>query len=386
MQDMINRPDDHEAKMARADLFKLAQYSFKLFKMIQEDQELEGWVQAKITKAADYVSSVYHYMQYEMKVSEYGDHLENAEMYSESVRRAFEQRLSETKNKAFKAKMIALREGKIDDLNDKKEYDYYFGKDDSKPKMGKTKELSKHTATTTSKGTQYTKRDLPGQDTADDADEKRMKRQARKDRKSTDEQLTQPAPTNPKYKGITNNIPSPPDGATAPPPAKKPPIGVNPPGGVGFTPEKAKEDPRYKTDPNFRREVDMALKIGKNPMQETLKGKQTKLDVDKDGKLEKSDFAKLRAGKNVKKAVDDKKVRETATSRYETSHQTKTTMKHVKDPTPGEKKAAKDIKPGIKGYSDRVAMLKSAEKDGRLKEVHSAKQQAAIAIAKKKDK
>jgi len=71
---------------------------------------------------------------------------------------------------------------------------------------------------------------------------------------------------------------------------------------------------------------------------------------------------------------------------YEASHQEKTTMKHVKNPTAGEKKAAKDIKPGVKGYSDRVAMLKSAEKDGRLKEANSAKQQAAIAIAKKKAK
>ncbi len=43
-------------------------------------------------------------------------------------------------------------------------------------------------------------------------------------------------------------------------------------------------------------------------------------------------------------------------------------MKHVKNPTAGEKKAAKDIKPGIAGYKDRVDMLKSAEKDGRLKE------------------
>jgi hypothetical protein len=53
---------------------------------------------------------------------------------------------------------------------------------------------------------------------------------------------------------------------------------------------------------------------------------------------------------------------------YEASHQEKTTMKHVKNPTAGEKKAAKDIKAGTAGYADRVAMLKSAEKDGRLKE------------------
>jgi len=52
----------------------------------------------------------------------------------------------------------------------------------------------------------------------------------------------------------------------------------------------------------------------------------------------------------------------------EASHQEKTTMKHVKNPTDAEKKAAKDIKPGIAGYKDRVDMLKSAEKDGRLDE------------------
>ena len=41
-------------------------------------------------------------------------------------------------------------------------------------------------------------------------------------------------------------------------------------------------------------------------------------------------------------------------------------LKHVKNPTAGEKKAAKDVKRG--SYADRAAMLKSAEKDGRLKE------------------
>jgi hypothetical protein len=50
------------------------------------------------------------------------------------------------------------------------------------------------------------------------------------------------------------------------------------------------------------------------------------------------------------------------------SHQSATTMKHVKNPTAGEKKAAKDIKPGVAGYKDRMDMLKSAEADGRLKD------------------
>jgi hypothetical protein len=50
------------------------------------------------------------------------------------------------------------------------------------------------------------------------------------------------------------------------------------------------------------------------------------------------------------------------------SQQAKTTMKHVKNATPGEKKAAKDIKPGIAGYRDRIAMLHSAKNRGALKE------------------
>ena len=49
------------------------------------------------------------------------------------------------------------------------------------------------------------------------------------------------------------------------------------------------------------------------------------------------------------------------------SHQAKTTMKHIKNPTPGEKQAAKDIKPGKSGYADRIAMLKSAQARGALK-------------------
>ena len=49
------------------------------------------------------------------------------------------------------------------------------------------------------------------------------------------------------------------------------------------------------------------------------------------------------------------------------SHQAKTTMKHIDKPTAGEKKAAKDIKPGIAGFRDRIAMLKSAQARGALK-------------------
>lgn len=52
----------------------------------------------------------------------------------------------------------------------------------------------------------------------------------------------------------------------------------------------------------------------------------------------------------------------------EQSHQSKTTMKHVSNPNAAEKKAAKDIKPGIKGVKDRLDMLKAAKDRGALKE------------------
>lgn len=41
------------------------------------------------------------------------------------------------------------------------------------------------------------------------------------------------------------------------------------------------------------------------------------------------------------------------------SHQASTTMKHIPNASPALKKAAKDIKPGVSGYRDRIAMLKA---------------------------
>jgi RNA polymerase-binding transcription factor DksA len=64
---------DHEVQMARAELYKVAKYAIKLHEMmkgVSEADGLEGWVQAKITKAADYISSVYHHMDYETKFDE----------------------------------------------------------------------------------------------------------------------------------------------------------------------------------------------------------------------------------------------------------------------------------------------------------------------------
>lgn len=56
--------DDHEATMAISDLKQLAEQAAELAQKIQAGDELEGWVQSKITKASDYIQAVYKYYHY----------------------------------------------------------------------------------------------------------------------------------------------------------------------------------------------------------------------------------------------------------------------------------------------------------------------------------
>ena len=109
---------DREGAMAKADLFKLANYSHKLYQKLQDDDQLEAWVQAKITKAADYMASVYHYLEYEMKFSEYGHHLDNSDTLSEGQRMRLKEMLSEAKNKVKdlkKTQAEKLKDKKVDE-------------------------------------------------------------------------------------------------------------------------------------------------------------------------------------------------------------------------------------------------------------------------------
>ena len=57
--------DPTEIKMALAELRKAKEYAGKLEEMLQSAHGLEGWTAAKITKASDYLSSVYHWLEFE---------------------------------------------------------------------------------------------------------------------------------------------------------------------------------------------------------------------------------------------------------------------------------------------------------------------------------
>ena len=64
-QDQVNYIDD-EGRMAKQQLYKIKKYAQELCDMLDDNTQLEGWVQAKITKAEEAIGAVKHYMEYEM--------------------------------------------------------------------------------------------------------------------------------------------------------------------------------------------------------------------------------------------------------------------------------------------------------------------------------
>lgn len=169
---------DNEGAMAKADLYKLANYSFKLFKKIDDGDQLEAWVQAKITKAADYIASVYHYLEYEMQFSEYGKKIENSDMYSESQKIELKNRLLEAKDKlralkvAQAEKSFQLNEGKkkcsCDDTKESHSSCPVHGKMEEgfsdNAKVGDTFKTQHGTATKTATGVKHTRDAKPEDD------------------------------------------------------------------------------------------------------------------------------------------------------------------------------------------------------------------------------
>ena len=394
---------DREGAMAKADLYKLANYSHKLFQQIQDEDQLEGWVQAKITKAADYIASVYHYLEYEMKFSEYGKALDDSDVLSEGQKRVLKTRLMEAKVKvkelkkvqAEKVKDKSMAEGVISgghtacaecggsgmvyeepkaipdhvkskvakykrqatafhaagkriDANKNGIPDDEEMAEDSTEDTTKTTKTQHGTATATfgadgkRKGVKHTdeRKYYDGGDDMDtDAKSGKGKASHAKAQSAAEKKDRAPAqkqsPKSAKTWGMKDSEKfDNRDGA----PAK---------------PKKPKEE---KTDETYGQGVYEAAK---------LKGGQKKLDTNNDNDIDAKDLAALRAKKKVK----------------EDSHQAKTTMKHVNASNANDKtkaaigKAAKDIKPGIKGYKDREDAMKAAGvEDDRGPVKESAKQ------------
>ena len=104
LADLADRAErDHEVQMARSDLYKIAKYAIKLHEMmksISEAEGIEGWQQAKITKAADYLGSVYHSLDYEMN-------METPKLPESALPKKFKKVLSDSEVKSYKGSLAS---------------------------------------------------------------------------------------------------------------------------------------------------------------------------------------------------------------------------------------------------------------------------------------
>ena len=75
---------DDEGRMAKSQLYKMGKYAVKLHRMLDDMEQLPAWLQAKITKASDYMSMVYHYLDYEFARRD-GNLMEEVDKYKEEM-------------------------------------------------------------------------------------------------------------------------------------------------------------------------------------------------------------------------------------------------------------------------------------------------------------
>ena len=57
---------DSEGGMAKSQLYRTAKYAMMLHDALDDQTQLEAWVQSKITIASEYLGKVKHYLEYEM--------------------------------------------------------------------------------------------------------------------------------------------------------------------------------------------------------------------------------------------------------------------------------------------------------------------------------
>jgi hypothetical protein len=189
IQAKVQVEGSQEGQMARSELYRAAKYSMKLFQMIQEGQELEGWVQAKITKSADYLDSVYHYMEYHMKFGSGAEATSVDDITGEASvikQKSSDDEGTEMKeNLNYEQELKSLLEGAIKKLSkEKKKADKMEEGWDDMVKAGEKKRAEKGTGKfdkkKTSTGTVYTRKSSTFDDGGKDSDTKKAEKKAKK--------------------------------------------------------------------------------------------------------------------------------------------------------------------------------------------------------------
>jgi len=73
----LDYPGKNEGKMARQQLFHIAEYSSELYEMLNDGDDLPGWVQGKLAVMSNDIGKIKHYLEYKLMTMGEGRLLEN---------------------------------------------------------------------------------------------------------------------------------------------------------------------------------------------------------------------------------------------------------------------------------------------------------------------
>jgi hypothetical protein len=99
---------DQEGRAAKRRLLQTGEYAIRIIKLLGTEAALEAWIHYKITKAADYISSVYHYMMGEKTLDQMNETEEFIQMSASQL----------YKTAKYSAKLIKI----IDDEQELKDW------------------------------------------------------------------------------------------------------------------------------------------------------------------------------------------------------------------------------------------------------------------------
>ena len=137
-QEEISKFDEDagEGHMSKSTLYTTAKYAIALMQMIKKGDDLEGWVQSKLNKAADYLQGVYNYEEYQ-KLNPYREDIDEntLDKHSEIIKRNIDEILS----KETKLDDIDTKPGMMRILNKRvNEFEKKMAKEYKMPKKPKT--------------------------------------------------------------------------------------------------------------------------------------------------------------------------------------------------------------------------------------------------------
>jgi len=302
--------------MAREDLYKTARQSAKLFKLVQENQELESWVSKKITKAAADIESVYQYLNFEKHFNEQEKAIMSNTSISEATREELRGKLLEAK-----AKVAAMKKKAAKEKSEKMDEDKEMKVGDTK--KTRTGELTKTSTGVIHKNTSYHD---DGDEMASNAKSGKGIKSHAKAQSAAEKKEKAPAqkmsPKSAKTWGMSNSEKF--DNRDKVDEAKAKCCCEEK--GKAKCPVHGKMDEAQER--TMSRAAKGMMKYGKDGMKalakagkegkdldkvrdkydkydeaKELKGGQKKLDMNHNGKLDGDDFAKLRAKKKIKEAI-----------------------------------------------------------------------------------